>query len=351
MDTQNQGMFFEDFYIGQQIKHGVPRTITDADCSMYLALTGSRFALHCAEPVATRVGFRTTPVDNFLLFNIAFGKTVNDVSRNAVANLGYAEVQFFTTVYPDDTIYVCSEVIGKKANSNGKTGVVYVHSKAYNQRQQLVLQFKRWVMINKRDPFANDSSDSVPDLQSEVEASSQLIPHCMNLSRWQDYVSDNQLRASQLNVGDSIFHQDGVTLNDSDHSMATRLYQNNARVHFDQHLMQSQKHGKRLVYGGHVISVCRSLSYNGLANGLYLTAIHSGKHTNPSFAGDTIYAQSNIIAIDQYSDRDDLSLVKVQLLGFKNNHPTTMSYIQDSDSGRYHQDVILDMELSYLMPK
>lgn len=349
----SEGLHFEDFQINQVLVHGVPRTITEADCTLYTALTGSRFGLHCAQTVAQAAGFSEKPVDNFLLFHIAFGKTVNDVSLNAVANLGYAEVIFKRPTFAGDTIKVVSEVIGLKENSNGKTGVVYVHSTAFNQSDQIVLSFKRWVMVHKKD-FNKDCGPAIlPSLARQVTTDQQCIPQQLNLSNWPDYVSDNQFKASDFKIGNTIFHRDGITINDSDHSLATRLYQNNARVHFDQHLMAKSAPGKRLVYGGHIISLCRALSYNGLGNGVWLSAIHNGSHCNPSFAGDTIYAQSKILAIQAVDNRNDLALVKVNMLGLKNNNSTSFDALVTNSTGRkqYHSDVVLDIEMTLIMVK
>lgn len=347
------GLFFDDFIIGQTLVHGVPRTITEADCTLYTALTGSRFAMHCATTVANSAGFKQMPVDNFLLFHIAFGKTVNDVSLNAVANLGYAEIKFLHPCFAGDTIAVTSEVIGLKENSNGKTGVVYVRSTATNQDDELVLSFKRWVMVHKQTGVEATSINQLPSLHTEVSTSEQAIPSQLNLEQWQDSYSDNQRKTGDFKVGDSLFHRDGITINDSDHSLATRLYQNNARVHFDQHMMDDSKHGKRLVYGGHIISLCRALSYNGLGNSVWLSAIHGGSHCNPSFAGDTIYSQSTIKEISDVAGRDDLAIVRIEMLGIKNNNPENMDYLYTQDGGRkkYHSDVVLDLDYSVLMLK
>ncbi|WP_269758725.1 hypothetical protein [Variovorax sp. E3] len=84
--------FFEDFRLGQIIHHATPRTVSDGDISAYLALTGSRFAIHCADTVARELGHPQRPLEDLLVFNIAFGKTVPDLSVNAVANLGYADL-------------------------------------------------------------------------------------------------------------------------------------------------------------------------------------------------------------------------------------------------------------------
>ena len=122
----NFGNFFEDFTIGQKIIHPLPRTITDGDVSFYIALTGSRFALHSSDLLAQKMGYEKKPLDDLLMFHLTFGKSVQDISLNAIANLGYAEVSFPNPVFVGDTVRLETEVIGLKENSNGKSGVVYV---------------------------------------------------------------------------------------------------------------------------------------------------------------------------------------------------------------------------------
>jgi 2-methylfumaryl-CoA hydratase len=134
----NSGNFFEAFYLGQQLQHPTPRTITSGDVALYIALTGSRFILQSSTQVAKSVKHNAQLVDDLLVFHIAFGKTVADISVNAIANLGYADVQFLLPVYVEDTLTVSSDVIGLRENKNGKSGIVYVHSTAMNQ---MVMQF------------------------------------------------------------------------------------------------------------------------------------------------------------------------------------------------------------------
>lgn len=348
-----QGNYFEDFAIGQVFHHGVPRTISQADATLYQALTGSRFALNCAETVAQQSGFNTTPLDNFLVFHIAFGKTVNDISLNAVANLGYAELQFKRACFAGDTIQVNSKVIGLKQNSSGKNGNVYVRSTATNQFGEVVISWVRWVMVLNRQTVADYSNPVIPELQASVSPQSIELPEELNLTNWQSFYSDNQISFDNIKVGDQVFHRDGITINDSDHSLATRLYQNNARVHFDQHMMQSRSPSKRLVYGGHIISLCHALSYNGLGNNLWLCAINSGSHANPSYAGDTIYCQSEILEKYAIPTRNDAGLVRVRMFGIKNDHPEQMEFLHQTQNGRtkYHSNLVLDLDFWTLMVK
>ena len=122
------GNFFEDFRIGQHLVHATPRTVTSGDVAVYQALYGSRFALNSSDPFAQSLGLPRAPIDSMLAFHLVFGRTVADVSLNAVANLGYADCRFGMPLYPGDTITSDSTVIGLRQNKDGKTGVVYVHS-------------------------------------------------------------------------------------------------------------------------------------------------------------------------------------------------------------------------------
>src|SRR5271154_518823 len=98
------GRFFEDFRHGETIRHSTPRTLTTGDASLYSALYGARFAPQSAETFARAIGYRARPIDDLLAFHVVFGKTVPDVSINAVANLGYADCRFLNAVYPGDTL-------------------------------------------------------------------------------------------------------------------------------------------------------------------------------------------------------------------------------------------------------
>src|ERR1700693_4382081 len=170
MSKTTPGNFFEDFRLGQVIQHATPRTVTAGDVALYTALYGPRFAVQSSDEFARAIGYPRSPVDDFLVFHVVFGKTVPDVSLNAVANLGYAGCRCLKPVYPGDTLTASSEVIGLKENSNRKTGVVYVRSRGRNQHRQDVLEYARWVMVRKRDEAAAAPGDQVAELPDAVEA-------------------------------------------------------------------------------------------------------------------------------------------------------------------------------------
>lgn len=347
----SHGRYFEDFSLGEVIYHATPRTITSADASLYLALTGSRFSLFCNDEFAIRLGFEKSPIDNFLVFHIAFGKTVNDISLNAVANLGYAELQFFNPTYAGDTITVLSEVIGLKENSNGKTGIVYVHSKALNQQGHTVLTWKRWVMVNKRVEQMLNSFEVKPHLEPKMDALSLTTPSGYSANNYDPQISGENYLLENYQQGEWIDHINGLTIDDTQHTLATNLYQNNAKVHFNQHQMSNSRHHERLVYGGHVISICRTLSHNGLANAQWLAAINSGSHLNPSYAGDTIYAASQII--EKTTLGAGVGALQVRTLGFKNIQWSEIesSYHTEIDGKKsIHPQLVLDLNYTVLIP-
>src|SRR6266567_7555560 len=159
MSKTTAGNFFEDFRVGQLITHATPRTVTAGDVALYNGLFGPRFAMQSSDAFAQAIGYPRSPVDDLLVFHIVFGKTVADISLNAVANLGYAGCRFLAPVYPGDTLSARSEVIGLKENSNRKTGVVYVRSTGFRQDGTRVLEYVRWVMVRKRDEAAPAPGD------------------------------------------------------------------------------------------------------------------------------------------------------------------------------------------------
>jgi len=353
MSKTYAGNFFEDFRVGQTLAHATPRTITEGDMALYVALTGSRFPLHCAAPAAQSVGFERQTVDDLLAFHVAFGKTVADVSFNAVANLGYADVRFLKTVYPGDTLHSESTVIGLKQNSSGANGNVYVRSDAFNQFGDRVLTWARWVMVHKRDAVAPAPDPVVPQLPAFVPLEDLPVPMELDGGDYDTALTGSPYLWEDYAAGERIDHVNGMTVDESDHTLATKLYQNNARLHFEEYLMRSSRFGRRLMYGGHVISLVRALSFNGLANAVRIAAINGGVHCNPSFAGDTFYAWSEVVACWELPGRRDLGALRLRTVGVKNLETEKLAGAKVTVDGReaYHENVVLDLDYTVLMPR
>jgi 2-methylfumaryl-CoA hydratase len=341
------GRFFEDFRIGETIRHATPRTVTAGDVSLYTALYGSRFAPQSADSFAQAVGYPRSPVDDLLVFHIVFGKTVPDISLNAIANLGYASGLFLASVYPGDTLTAVSEVIGLKENRNRQSGIVYVRSRGFNQDGELVLEYCRWVMVRKRDEAAPPSGEHVPDLPDAVDPTS-LGRACppIDPGAWDNDLAGSRSRWGDYARGERIDHVDGMTVEEAEHQSATRLYQNTAKVHFDQHAAGSTRFGRRLIYGGHAISLARALSFNGLQNAFHVAAINAGRHVAPLFAGDTVYAWSEVLDTVALPGRDDVGALRLRTIATKNQ--PTAGFPGRLAEG-YDPAVILDFDYWALM--
>lgn len=345
----NSGNFFEDFTVGRVLEHATPRTIGAGDVALYTALYGARFAVTSSAEFAKSLGYPAQPVDDLLAFHIAFGKTVPDISLNAVANLGYAQGIFGVPVYAGDTIRARSEVIGVKENSNGKTGVVYVRSLAINQSGETVVDYVRWVMVNKRDVANPAPTPVLPALVDVVSPDAFVLPDGLTLGLYDAVLAGSENLWGDYAVGEKIDHVDGMTVEEAEHMMATRLYQNTAKVHFNQYAQASGRFGKRLVYGGHVISLARALSFNGLANAFRVAAINGGTHANPIFAGDTVFAWSEVLDKAEITGRDDIGAIRLRTVASKDHPPADFPY-QDG-VGKYLPAVVLDLDYWVLMPR
>ncbi len=340
MTKTNPGRFFEDYAVGDVITHAVPRTISGGERAMYHALYPARSALYSSDAFAQACGLSASPVDDLITFHTVFGKTVPDVSLNAVANLGYADGRWLAPVYPGDTLTSQSEVIGIKQNSSGKSGVVWVRTTGRNQHGDDVLSYVRWVMVRKRTQ--GDAPETIiPELPKAVAATDIVVPAGLNFDDYDHALAGEPYRLSDYAVGEVIDHVDGVTIEEAEHMLATRLWQNTAKVHFD---ATNRPDGKRLIYGGHVISLARALSFNGLANAQMIVALNGGAHANPCFAGDTVRAWSEVLDIAE-TTAPGVGAIRLRLVATKGE----VGALRGED-GKYASDVLLDLDYWALMP-
>ncbi|SEW28629.1 L-erythro-3-methylmalyl-CoA dehydratase [Cognatiyoonia koreensis] len=340
MSKTNAGRFFDDYKVGDVITHAVPRTVAEGERALYHALYPARGALYSSDMFAQDCGLESSPLDDLIAFHIVFGKTVPDVSLNAVANLGYAEGRWLAPVWPGDTLTSTSEVIGVKQNSNGKSGVVWVRTTGRNQMDVPVLEYVRWVMVRKQgDAPAPDTV--IPDLQKSVLPGDLVVPEGLDFTDYDFALAGEPHRLGDYKVGEVIDHVDGVTIEEAEHMIATRLWQNTAKVHFD---ATNRPDGKRLIYGGHVISMARALSFNGLANAQMIVALNGGAHANPCFAGDTVRAWSEVLDTAD-TDAPGVGAIRLRLVATKGKAGALKT-----EDGKYHPDVLLDLDYWALMP-
>jgi 2-methylfumaryl-CoA hydratase len=348
MTKASAGRFLEDFCVGETIRHATPRTLTCGDAALYLALTGSRFAAGCSDPLARRLGLSGMPLDELLVFHTVFGKTVPDVSLNAVANLGYAECRFLASVQPGETLEASSVVLGVKENSSRRDGIVWVRTTGRRDDGTPVLEYVRWVMVRKRDPAA--TVNEVPPLSLEpfVTPDRLVVPKGLAVRDLDVAVTGSRHAFEDYAIGERIDHVDGMGVRDSEHRLATRLYQNTARVHFNDHAERAGRLGACIVYGGFVISLARALSFNGLGNALFVLAINAGRHVNPCVAGDTVFAWSEVLDRATLPGRTDVGALRLRLVATR-NRPCADFPLHAAD-GRMLAEVLLDLDYWALMP-
>ncbi|MEL6609666.1 MAG: MaoC family dehydratase [Pseudomonadota bacterium] len=341
MMKTNAGRFFEDYTVGEVIRHAVPRTVKMGERALYHMLYPARHALYSSDQFAQACGLPFSPLDDMVAFHVIFGKTVPDVSLNAVANLGYAEGRWITPVWPGDTLRSESEVIGVKQNSNGKSGVVWVRTRGLNQHDETVMEYVRWVMVRKGDLDAPAPETVIPDLAQVVDPGDLVIPRGLDFTNYDFGLAGEAHRWGDYTVGEVIDHVDGVTIEEAEHMMATRLWQNTAKVHFD---ATARPDGKRLIYGGHVISMARALSFNGLANAQMVVALNGGAHANPCFAGDTVRAWTEVLDRAE-TDAPGVGALRLRLVATKG----AAGDLKGED-GKYLPDALLDLDYWALVP-
>lgn len=337
----NPGRFFEDYTLGEVIRHAVPRTVGLGERALYHALYPARGALYSSDEFARSVGLAGSPLDDLVAFHTVFGKTVPDISLNAVANLGYAEGRWLRPVWPGDTLRSESEVIGLKETSSGATGVVWVRTRGLNQHGDVVLEYVRWVMVRKRRREVVVPV-SVPELASVVDPVALIVPEGLDFTRYDFGLAGEPHRWGDYAVGEVIDHVDAVTIEEAEHMLATRLWQNTSKVHFD---VGQREDGRRLIYGGHVISLARALSFNGLANAQMIVALNAGAHANPCFAGDTVRAWSEVL------DRAETQVPSVGALRLRLVATKGKAGELRGADGKYLPEVLLDLDYWALVPR
>lgn len=345
------GNFFEDLAPGQVLRNPVPRTMTDGDVALYIALTGDRNPTRCSDEFARSVGFERAPLHDLLVFHIVFGRAVGEISLNSPGNLGYADLRFLRPVFTGDTLRAETETVGWRETSKGDTGVVWVRTVGFNQREERVLEFFRWVMVNKREPATPTGADQAPTMPERASLADVQWPTMRSYATW---ATGSDRVWEDYAPGERIVHPQGMTLEEAEHQLATRLYQNTARVHFNQHQQRESRHGRRIIYGGHIISVAHALSFDGLENAVGIAAWNGGSHTNPTFAGDTLFAWTEVLeSIDL--GRPDIAALRLRLVACKNVDPSReevqLKVPGDDGRERYHPNIVLDLDYVALLPK
>jgi 2-methylfumaryl-CoA hydratase len=346
------GNFFEDFSLGQEFRHAIPRTVTSGDVALYNALSGARFAINASVTFARACGLPDAPLDDLLVFNMVSGRTVTDIGVNALRSLGYAELRFGACVYTGDTLHAVSTIIGLREGSGRQNGIVWARSRGLNQRDELVVEYVRWLVVERRtslSPIAPPREAVVPELQERVPVESLVLPSGLDLGGYDTALAGGSRRWGDYTVGERIDHFGGVTIEEAEQQMAARLYSSPARVHFDRRRAATTAFGRRVVYSGHVLSLIRALTFEGLANAFRIAAINAGRMIAPVGSGDTLYAWSEIVERTVLPERDDVGALRVRTVGVRDHE--CHDFPDKTTDGKDHHAIVLDIDYTVLVPR
>lgn len=314
------GRVLEDFKVGEVFCHPRGITITKSAAIDFATNFMQTNPLYLNEVYAKAHGFSDLVVSPQQVFNVALSLGVQNDSEKAIANLGYYNVCFVKTVYPGDTLRALTKVLDQKVKE-GKPGIVTIRTIALNQRDELVLQYDRKIMVAAAgkeseastlpgQPFPESAEPVVglPEVQKEYPK---------NLSGVRSYFEN-------FNVGDIIAHANGRTITD-EHYNWTYKVMNTHPLHYDRLYSAGRSgpmSGEPIVYGGLVFAwleglASRDVSENALADFGYT----EGYHTQPAVSGDTVYAISRVLAKSEGPEGYHAGIITFQLIGLKNIRP------------------------------
>lgn len=152
MEPSKLGMYFEEFEVGQEIRHSLSKTIFESDNNFFSLLTMNHHPVHTNIDYAQKNQHGQLLVVGTLVFSIVVGMTVPDISGKAIANLGYEDVKHLAPVFVNDTIYARTRIRSKReSQSKPDRGIVYVETIGYNQRGEDVISFRRNVLVKKQN--------------------------------------------------------------------------------------------------------------------------------------------------------------------------------------------------------
>ena len=312
------GNALEDLYPGQVFEH--PRGLTITEESI-LQFSGDFFEcnpLYRNAAYAAKAGYSALPASPQLVFNAVLSLGVQNDSEKAIANLGYYDVQFLRPVVAGDTLRALTKVIDRKDRGAGKPGIAHIQTVGINQRDEIVLQYERKILV----------AASVAELP-EVTLDATPFPRETNpVAHVPEPQPDLPYRLTGpdtfyqgFEVGDVIVHFNGRTITD-EHMAWTYRVGNTHPLHFDRIYSTGQKgpmSGEPIVYGGLVFAWLSGLaSRDTTENALWELGFTEGYHTQPAFAGDTVFALSRVLAKEDVPGSKAAGIVTFQLIGVKN---------------------------------
>ena len=319
---KKKGNFLEDFHVGQILRHKVGKTITEGLFNAFTEFNMTTNPLSKNRRYAQRYGFRDMICPPGLVMATVFSQSVEDVSENARVNLEYINMRFGVPVYIGDTIESTSLVLGIKLSTREPDrGVVHVQTTGRNQNDEVVLTYERKVQVWKNDlnvPLQDATAGATPEVPVELRLPaydpSRRYAELAHLTSADTYVED-------FTPGDTIEHSRGRVVT-AEHVALTAMLDNTSQVHCNQFMIDQNPEkfigGKLIIFGGIPFNLCLGLSCPDVADNALADIVYtSGRHTAPIFAGDTVFASTEIRGRRDFPGRPDLGVVATALRGHK----------------------------------
>lgn len=316
------GRYLEDFADGAVFEHPRGMTLPRGFCQDFATTFMECNPLYLNETYARACGYETAPASPLLVLATVLSLGVQNDSEKAIAHLGYYHVHFPRPVYPGDTLRALTRVLGRQARGGAEPGIVSLRSIGLNQRDELVLQYDRKILV---------PSVSGPPQAARTLPAPTTIPAFPDSDRPTLLVPDVPSRPAHLTGRDTycedfapgqvVLHANGRTVTD-EHLGWTYRVGNTHPLHFDRLYSTGRggaMSGEPIVYGGLVFAWIAGLASRDTSeNALYDLGYHEGYHTQPTTAGDTLYAVSRVLDVEPGPEGMDAGIVTFQLVGLKN---------------------------------
>jgi 2-methylfumaryl-CoA hydratase len=304
------GPFFEDLRVGQVFDDAPPVTIGSGHTALHQALTGDRLRLALDGDLSTVVtGERAPLVHPNLVCDIAIGQSTG-ASQRVLGNLFYRGLVLLRPVFVGDTLHTTTEVVGLRQNRSREgrraSGVVALRIRTANQRGDPVLDFWRCPMLPLRNQeLLTGYADSFDAIPTELDPArvAMAVPDHWRLGYFRDAVSGPGFADLASATTWRVEGRDTVT----GAPELVRLSLNLAYAHSD---AGASTYDRRLVYGGHTISLAAAHVTRALPNLVSILAWQSCEHIGPVFEGDIL--GSTVTLVDK-RPLEDGGLVDLQV--------------------------------------
>jgi acyl dehydratase len=286
-------IYFEDLKQGQWFRNAPAVTLTEGHAAFHSALFGDRLRLPLDSSLCRSVSGRRALAHPNLVCNIAIGQTT-EPTQLVKANLFYRGLMLHRPVFIGDTLTTTTEVVALRQNrtkpERAATGMVVLRVRVENQHHDTVLDFWRCPMLPCRNPDAdtgaNDSFDSIPE-ELPISRLAAAIPDCWDLDHYRDSLPGAHYADLSAGTHYIIDSHDTVTCAPE----LARMTMNLACAHTD---AAASAYGRRLVYGGHTISMASAQITRALPNLVTIVGWRGCDHPAPVFEGDRIRTELRI---------------------------------------------------------